>query len=157
MPVVVTLAILYFVIDGLFLSMIKPVAGRLARLPLFGGVARWVAGLGPYATLALFLIPLILLEPVKPVGLYLIGTKRVAAGTLFIAVGEIIKIYTLERLFHMSRPKLMSIPAFAWGYRFVTGWLAYLQALPPWQLVLRAVARIKALAHRVRHFVSQQI
>jgi hypothetical protein len=57
----------------------------------------------------------------------------------------------------MSRPKLMSIRAFAWGYRFVTGWLAYLQALPPWQAVLRGVARIKSLAHRLRHFVSQQI
>lgn len=157
MPVVVMLAILYFVIDGLFLSMITPVARRLARLPLFSGLARWVAGLGPYPTLVLFLIPLILLEPVKPIGLYLIGTKRVIAGTVFIALGEIIKIYTLERLFHMSRHKLMSIPAFAWGYRFVTGWLAYLQALPPWQLVMRGVERIKSLARRLQRYVSQQI
>jgi hypothetical protein len=157
MPVVVALAILYFVIDGVFLSMIKPVTRRLARLRLFDGLARWVDRLGPYPTLALFLVPLILLEPLKPIGLYLIGTKHVIAGTLFIAVGEILKIFVLERLFHMSRHKLMSIPAFAWGYRFVTGWLAYFQALPPWQAVLRFVQRIKSLVHRLRLYVSQQI
>jgi hypothetical protein len=156
MPVVVTLATLYFVIDGVFLSLIRPIAERLARLPLFGGLARWAAGLGPYSTLALFLIPLILLEPVKPIGLYLIGTKRVLAGTLVIVLGEVIKIYTLERLFRMSRQKLMSIRVFAWGYGFVTGWLDYLQALPPWQAVLRVVHRIKSLAHRLRLYVSRQ-
>jgi hypothetical protein len=154
MPVVVTLAILYFVIDGLFLSMIKPIARRVARLPVFGGLARWAGGLGPYATLALFLLPLIVLEPLKPFGFYLIGTRRVLAGALIIALGEVIKIYMLERLFHMSRDKLMSIPLFAWGYRFATGWLAYLQALPPWQAVLRAVHRIRHLARRLRDYLS---
>jgi hypothetical protein len=148
-PLIAGLAVLYFLIDALVLSLVRPAAARLAGLPPFVAIARGVASLGRYPTLALFLIPLIVLEPVKPIGLYLIATKRVIAGTAFIAIGELLKVFLLERLFHMGRAKLMTIPAFAWTYLRVMRWLAYLQSLPAWQAVRRAVARVKEQARRI--------
>lgn len=155
-PVVVAVALLYFIIDALFLSLLRPVVTRLARLPVFGRIAAWVARLGPYPTLALFLVPIVILEPVKPVGFYLIGTGHMVHGALVIAIGELLKITLVERLFHLSRHKLMSIPAFAWVYGFVVGWLARLRALPAWQAVLRRVNRIKALTRRLTHRIADQ-
>src|SRR4051812_10487042 len=122
-PIVTVVAILYFLIDALFLPIVRSLVARLARLSVFVGLARWIQALGPYPTLALFVVPVVLLEPVKPVGFYLIGTGRFTRGALVLAVGEIVKITLVERLFHMSRDKLMTIPAFAWCYTLIMGWL----------------------------------
>ncbi|HTR83376.1 MAG TPA: hypothetical protein VMI56_02785, partial [Reyranella sp.] len=114
------------------------------------GIMAWIAKLGPYPTLALMLIPIVLLEPLKPAAFYLIAKRhQVVAGTLLLAMTELVKIVAVERLFHLSRPKLMRIRAFAVVYNFAVGWLAYLEALPPWQLVLRVVAQAKAFSRRM--------
>jgi hypothetical protein len=88
-------------------------------------------------TLALFLVPLIILEPVKPVGIYLIASGHSRYGVLVLSVGEVLKILIVERIFQVGRDKLMTIPAFAWAYNFVIGWLQWMKALPPWQAALR--------------------
>ncbi len=154
-PIIAILAVVYFVLDVLVLSLVRPIGGRLARLPFFLWLAQQVDRLGPYPTLALFLIPLVVLEPAKPVGLYLIGTKRVIAGTLVIVLAEVLKVFLLERLFHMSRPKLMAIPAFAWAYSLVMRWLAYLEALPPWRAVRQLAARMKELGRRIARAITE--
>lgn len=68
-------AAVYFLIDALFLFIIRPISKRLANLPIFSLLGSWIASLNPYAVLALFVIPLVLLEPLKPVGIY-----RIASG-----------------------------------------------------------------------------
>ena len=81
--------------------------------------------LGPYPTLVPFLVPVIILEPVKPVGAYLIATGHLVSGVSMIAIGEVLKIVLVERLFHFSRDKLMSIPAIARVYNWAEAWLEY--------------------------------
>lgn len=141
-------AVLYFCVDALFLSIIRLFAAELCRLPGVNRLAAWLAWLGPYPTLVLFLVPLVVLEPAKTVGLYLIGTGHLVDGILVIAVAEVLKITLVERLFEVSRDKLMSIPAFAWCYGIVTDWLARLRALPVWRLAVKYVAAGKAQARR---------
>ena len=65
-PVVAFVATLYFLIDALFLWFLRPIADWLGRLRILEGIRAWIQSLGPYPTLALFLVPLIILEPVKP-------------------------------------------------------------------------------------------
>ena len=156
-PLIAVLAVLYFLIDALFLSIIRIFAARLSRLPVFERMRERLRALGPYPTLALFLLPLILLEPLKPMGLYLIARRHAALGTIIICIAELLKIFLVERLFHMSRGKLMSIAAFARVYRFITAWLAYLEALPPWQAVLRMAGLIKSAARRIMLAVRNQL
>jgi hypothetical protein len=48
-----------------------------------------------------------------------------------------VKLFIVERIFHVGRDKLMTIPLFAWAYTFIMGWLMWLKALPAWQAVLR--------------------
>ena len=145
-PIVAVLAAIYFLIDALFVPPIRWVSQRLARLGLFARLGAWIRSLGPYQTLALFLIPLIILEPVKPVAAYLIASGRMRYGAAVLVIGEILKITIVERLFHIGRDKLMTIAAFAWAYNFVMRWLAYLQSLPAWQAIMRQVQAVKAAA-----------
>jgi hypothetical protein len=79
-PFDVMAASIYFVIDAVFLSILKPLSRRIARLPLFSAIGNWIGSFGPYATLALFVVPLVLLEPVKPVGVYLIASGHLVRG-----------------------------------------------------------------------------
>ena len=128
-------AALYFVIDALALSSLKPLLRKIADLELFKFIAAWIASLGPYPTLALFVVPLVLLEPVKPFSAYVIASGHFRLGVLVLVIGEILKIAIVERIFHIGRDKLMTIKAFAWIYNFAFGWLTWLQALPAWQSV----------------------
>jgi hypothetical protein len=148
-PIILTIAIVYFLIDALVLSLLRPVIEWFAALKPFAGLRRWVESLGPYPTLALFLVPIALFEPVKPVGLWLIGTRQFLAGTLVLVIGEILKIVIVERLFHIAQPKLMSIRAFAVTYTFIVGWIEWLQALPPWQWMMRLVRALKLRARLI--------
>jgi hypothetical protein len=147
-PIAALAAVIYFLIDALFLSFIRPIAQALARLGMFSSLAAWVGSLGPYPTLALFLIPIAVLEPAKPLGAYLMATGHVTYGVLVIATGEVFKITIVERLFHFSRDKLMSIAAFAWVYGWITRWLGCLQAQPIWRATLARATAIKTAARR---------
>jgi hypothetical protein len=152
-PVAAAAAALYFLIDAVFLSavrtIIRPLARALSRLRIFNALAAWLASLGPYPTLVLFLVPVIILEPVKPVGAYLIATSHLVSGVSLIAIGELLKIVIVERLFHFSRDKLMSIPAFARVYNWAEAWLEYFRSQPLWQATFRQLTAIKAMAGRI--------
>jgi hypothetical protein len=145
-PVAAVLAFLYFLIDALFLPPIRLLGRWLGGFSAFARLGEWIRTLGPYQTLALFLVPLIILEPVKPVAAYLAAKGHYTRSIAVLVVGEILKVTIVERLFHVGRPKLLTIPTFARIYDYVMAWYAWFEALPPWQAVLRRVRAIKAQA-----------
>jgi uncharacterized membrane protein len=125
------LAAIYLLVDAVFMTVARPFANEIAAHRLLGGLRVRITSLGPYSTLALFAVPLIVLEPVKPVAVYLAGTDHIAMGLTVLVVGEILKLVIVERLFSISRHKLISIPAFAWAYaRYeqASGWLKSFEA-----------------------------
>ena len=152
---VIVAAFLYFLLDLLFGIFLRPVNRWLARLRLFEKIRKTIEGLGPYATLTLFAIPWVLLEPAKLVGLFVIAMGRHVEGTVIIVVGECLKILIVERIFQIGRPKLMLIPAFAWTYNYVISWLSWLASIPAWQAVRRQfrlmVLWTGSLLRRFRH------
>ena len=154
-PVIIVFAAVYFLIDAIFFSLIKPLGTWLSKLPIFARIDDLIRSLGPYPTFALFAVPLVVLEPIKPVGLYLIASGKVVDGTALIALGEIAKITIVERIFHAGRDKLMTVPAFAWCYERVMALRAYLETLAVWQAMLKAVRVIKATGSRMLAFARR--
>lgn len=152
-PAVAVLALLYFLIDALVYWVVRPFARWIGSLPAFAGLAAWVGGLGRYPSLVLVLLPLALLEPAKPAAAWLLATGRPWSGLAVLAGAELIKITLVERLFHLTRAKLMTIPWFAWLFLRAERWLGRLKALPPWQAVLRGVGRVKRAARVVTAMV----
>jgi hypothetical protein len=116
--------------------------GTVIKESIVGRIVRWATSLRPYPTLALFAIPVILLEPVKPVSAYLIATGHVFAGVALFAGGEILKLTVVERLFHLNKEKLLSIPAFAWGYGRWQGMIDFLESTMVWRSSRRAANRV---------------
>ena len=86
-PVTYVLATLYFLVDAAFMAFAKPISDWLARHVVLRRLRAWIRSLRPYPSLALFSVPVIMLEPVKPVAAYLAATdleaprRSVTAGT----------------------------------------------------------------------------
>src|SRR4051812_11614217 len=155
-PLVTVAAILYFIIDALFLSLVRPLGRLIAELRIYDWLRQQLDRLGPYPTLVFFVVPYILLEPVKPVALYLIAIGHIVNGILVLVIGEFLKLLIVERLFHLTRDKLMTIPAFAWTYNRVMAWLGYLRSLPAWQAIERRMRAIKEQAREYALAVRAQ-
>jgi hypothetical protein len=130
------IAILYFLIDLIFLSILRPVRRRLMALGPVRRLREWVAGLNRYAALLLLLVPWLLLEPIKPIGFLLFAHKRHLAATLLIAAGEIVKLTVFEQVFDMTKPKLMTFAWFAWFYGRWRAAVEYLRSLPVWHRMI---------------------
>jgi hypothetical protein len=152
-PVVSAVAIVYFVLDAVVLGVLKPFLDWLGWQPVIVRLGAWIAALGPYPSLVLLGIPVVILEPLKPLGLYVIATGHPIGGSAILAGAEVAKIVVVERLFRVSRDKLLTIRWFAWGYRLVTRWLDRLRALPAWRAVVRAVNHIKAKARETIRWI----
>ena len=151
-PVILLLAAAYFVVDALLMVAVRPVADWLAEFRIFCGLKAWIVSLPRYPTLALFALPLILLEPAKPCAAYLAATGHFMMGLSVFAVGEILKLVIVERLFSVSRHKLMSIPAFAWIYGQYRQIMNCLEATAIWQTVRRWS---KMTRHSIRGFAMR--
>jgi hypothetical protein len=151
-PVVLVLATVYFVVDAVLMEIARPLADWLSERQIFCGLKGWIVSLRPYPTLALFALPLILLEPAKPLAAYLAATGHIITGLSVFAAGELLKLVIVERLFAVSRQKLMSIPAFAWVYGQYRQIMTLLEATAVWQAMRRWS---KIAQYSIRTFVMQ--
>ncbi|MCP3400994.1 hypothetical protein [Bradyrhizobium sp. CCGB20] len=139
-PVTYILAAIYFLVDAVFMTVARPVARWIGRHFEFRRLRAWIRSLSPYPSLALFSVPVIILEPIKPVAAYLAATGQIVGGAVTFIIGELLKLVLVERLFHLTRDKLMKIPAFAWAYGKFTEMKAWLQATEAWRAI-RALTR----------------
>src|SRR6187399_1738063 len=84
-----TLLAIVFLIEAWLWSHLEPVVEWIvARIPL-RAVKAWIAGtirkLSPAATLIVFVVPVIVLLPLKLLGLWLLANKHwIAAGSLIV-------------------------------------------------------------------------
>src|ERR1700687_4707118 len=134
------LATAYFVVDGVLSHVTQPITVWLAKKRLFERVRLWVISLEPYPSLALFAVPVIILEPAKPLSAYLIGTGHFFAGAVTFITAEVLKLTFVERLFQLNREKLLSIPAFAWGYQYWRHMMDVLESMEVWKASRRLAA-----------------
>ena len=139
-PVTYGLAALYFLADAAFMTIAKPLSDWLAKHIVLRRLCVWIRSLRPYPSLALFLVPVIILEPVKPVAAYLAATGQLASSVITLIVGELLKLILVERLFRLTRNKLLKIPTFAWAYTKFREAKRWLENTEAWQTV-RAISK----------------
>jgi hypothetical protein len=151
---VFVIATVYFLVDGIFSYVTQPITVWLAKKQLLQRVRLWVTSLRPYPSLALFAVPVVILEPAKPLSGYLIGTGHFFAGAVTFITAEVLKLTVVERLFHLNKKKLLSIPAFAWGYRYWRKMMYVVESLEVWKASRRMVVRagnvVRAVWHRIK-------
>ena len=128
--------------------------GRIARWPPLAWIEERIRAAPPRVALVLFLVPAVLLFPLKLAALWLIHERHAMLGLGLIVVAKLAGTALVGRLFVLTEPQLMR---YAWFARAMAWWLATKQrvkaalvASAPWR-VLRIVARgLRARGRRLR-------
>jgi len=149
---------LYLLVDVIFMTLAKPIADWIDKHVPLRRLRDWIRSLAPYPSLALFSVPVIVLEPIKPIAAYLAATGQFVGGALTFIFGELLKLVLVERLFSLTREKLMKIPAFARRYGWYSQAIARLKATEAWRR-LESLARsgrkyFKGIAARLAYWVE---
>lgn len=144
------LAFLWVVLEETIWHWAMLLGAAIARLPVFAGLERLVLRLDPHVVLALFLVPLLGLIPLKLAAVWLIGGGHLVKGVALLLGAKVLGTALSAHLYAVAEPKLMTIPVFARVRNLVAGVLArahaYLDASPAWQAARRAARRAKTLA-----------
>jgi hypothetical protein len=103
----------------------RPLAAALARLAQFPIVARLealIVALPPYGALAVFLLPSLLILPLKLLAVFLIAAGHAVSAALLFVGAKVAGTAIVARLFMLTQPKLMQIEWFARLYNWLMPW-----------------------------------
>ena len=120
---------------------------RLAHLPLWAHVERWITRLPPHAALFLFVVPMVLLLPIKLLALYWISRGHALIGLTIILVAKLVGTAVVARLFALSQPALMQLDWFAWLYIRWIPWknalIAKIKDTTAWRALAEIVQKLR--------------
>ena len=119
---------------------------RLAKLPFFAWLESHIRKLPPYAALATFAVPALMLLPVKIAALFFIARGHGMLGLLVLLAAKVAGTAVLAWLFTLTQPTLMQL---GWFSRWYPRWKAWKDRImeevrrsPAWQ----SAKRMKAAA-----------
>jgi len=163
-PFLILLA-LVFLFEAWLWRHLAPIVGSVvARIPwaaFKANLAAAIERLPPYPTFLVFLIPVIILLPLKIVGFWMLahGFWLAAMAVLFLA--KVVSLGVMAFIFDLTRPKLLQLSWFRWFYDHMIVWLAKAHELvePTKERIRRLfrmfapnrAGRTFALLSRIRH------
>jgi hypothetical protein len=103
----------------------RPLSAFVARLARFAPVAaleRFIAGLPPYAALAVLALPTSLLLPLKFIAVWLLANGHFATATALFIGAKIASTALIAHLFLLVKPALMRIGWFARAHDVFVPW-----------------------------------
>ena len=90
-PITYVLAALYLCADFIFAGIAKPLSKWIASRFELQKLREWIRSLPPYPCLALFSIPVVVLEPVKFLAAYMAATGKFFSAVVTFIAGELFK------------------------------------------------------------------
>ncbi len=120
----------------------------VARARIFRWLEAKLSKLPPYGAMVVFLIPGLMLLPVKLAALYLMTHGHASGGILIIVVAKIVGTAIVARIFTVCRPALLTVGWFRrlyeWIGRLKTRLYTAIKAMPAWATAVRWKNAIKA-------------
>jgi hypothetical protein len=114
-------------------------------------LGRVIERLPPTATLLVFLIPVLLLLPIKLLGLWLLASGSWLGAVAVLGLAKVVSMGVTAFIFDVTKPKLLQLAWFRWFYAKVLLGLAWAhRQTDPIKERMRAWAR-----HTVRPFVRR--
>lgn len=144
-PLMALAALLMFVEEVLWESA-KRLMALLGRLPLIRSIEAWIAALPPYGAAAVFLLPGILLLPVKISALWLMAHGHALLGVQVIIGAKLAGTALVARIFTLTKPQLMTLHWFAVVHDFINKWRTRLYG---WVKSSQAWQRLQEWRHAV--------
>ncbi|MBB4197225.1 hypothetical protein CCR94_14435 [Rhodoblastus sphagnicola] len=147
-----TVAAVVFLIEAwlwdLTIALGHWVVGLLPWREFKATVVRIVQRLPPYGALPLFLIPFVVIEPLKIIAIEQIAHGHFFRGVLAFIVLKFVGVGLIAFIFDLTREKLLAIGWFASFYRWVVKWRDKAHAfIEPYKVAVRA--RIADLKFRI--------
>jgi hypothetical protein len=109
----VLLAAAVLALEAWLWEPLKRAMAWLGRLPVLRALERWIAGLPPWAALATFATPSVVLLPAKLLGLQLLASGERLLGLGVFALAKVAGTAIVARLFTLTEPALRRMPWFA--------------------------------------------
>ena len=163
-PFIVLLA-LVFLFEAWLWDHLAPIVGWIvARIPLTAlktRLAAWIERLPPPATLVVFVVPLLLLLPLKILGLWMLAHGYWLGAVGVLALAKVVSLGVTAFVFDLTRPKLLRMEWFRRFYQWVMRGIAWAHALVDpikrrlkiWFRMFspRRASRTLKLLRRIRH------
>lgn len=147
-PLIYTAAILLLFEEWLW-NASKRVLARLPLLPFIARLETWISNFSPYAALAIFLLPTLLLLPVKILALLSIAHGHPTLGVIIIISAKALGTALVARLYMLTKNALLSLPWFVRCHDAVLSFkdrmIAQLRATEAWQLLEARMAAFTAM------------
>ena len=131
-PLWIVLALL-FLAEAWLWNRLEPIVAwcvRLIALPVLRArLASAIERLPPAATLLVFIVPVLLLLPLKVFGLWLLARGSWLGAMATLAFAKMVSVGVTAFIFEVTRPKLMQLAWFRWLYERVLRGLAWAHGL----------------------------
>jgi hypothetical protein len=131
-PLLILLALVFLFEAWLWDHLAPIVAVIVARIPLHEikvRVAASVEHLSPPATLFVFIVPVILLLPLKFLGLWMLANGYWLGAFGVLALAKVVSLGVTAFIFEITRPKLLQMAWFQRFYDWVMRGIAWAHAL----------------------------
>ena len=139
-------AIVFF--EQTLIRYLNEVTAAIARWPPIARLEAWLTRLPPYAALAAFAAPSILILPVKLSALWFGYHHHYVLAFASVVLGKLLATAILARLYRILRPTLLQLRWFAWAdtrFFYWRDWAyAFVRSLPAWQKTAALVRQMRA-------------
>ena len=150
---------LVFLFEAWLWSHLRPIVAWVVDLIAWNRLKERVAAaiehLPPYPTLLVFLFPIVLLFPLKLLGLWMLAHGSWFGAMAILALAKVVSMGVTAFIFEVTRPKLLQLPWFRALYELMLVWLAKAHTIiDPIKTRMRAaIARAYApIKRRVRRW-----
>jgi hypothetical protein len=145
-PLLVAIA-LVFLFEAWLWEHLRPLVAAVVNViawdRLKARLATLIEWLPPWAVLIVFVIPFIVLLPLKFAEVYFLVHKQWLAAIFVLVLAKLLGLGVTAFIFDVTRPKLLQMAWFRWLYELTLHWLDKAHALidPIKQRIRRAVRR----------------
>ena len=140
---------LIFLVEAWLWDHLQPVVARVVAWIPLREIKAWIADriahLSPPLTLIVFLIPVVLLFPLKVAGLWLLAHHYWFSAMAVVVFAKLMGVGVAAFIFDVTRPKLLQMAWFRWVYETVLTIRAKAH-----ELVAPVMTRIRAMLARLR-------
>jgi hypothetical protein len=118
-PPLVFVAAVLFLFEEVLWGWVSALTAAIGRWPAVARIEAAIGRLPPYVAILLLAIPWAVILPVKLAALWLLATGQPVSGVLLFALGELVGVGFLARIYTLCRPSLSTL---AWFVR-IEGWV----------------------------------
>jgi hypothetical protein len=131
-PFLILLA-LFFLFEAWLWERLRPLVAAVVNVIAWDRLKRRLAALvewlPPWAVLIVFVIPFLVLLPLKFLEVYFVVHRQWIAAILVLVLAKLLGLGVTAFIFDVTKPKLLRMAWFRWLYELMLSWLEKAHAL----------------------------